>query len=1104
MTTSDLKGWLFESLAQHSGLDRGTISWDSEFADLGIDSSGVVAIAEGLSERLGKEVDPSAVFEARSVRNLLDALSGSGEAEGQPRPTGRQRLDSSEREPIAVVGMACRVPGVGSLDALWALLNENPIAFGSPPSTPHRFARDTTGGYLEEIDQFDAQFFGIGEREAAHMDPQHRVVLELVWEAFEDAGVDPAKVSDASQVGVYLGAGPPEYAMRFHRDPIATGVEARTSVCVATSSVANRVSYTFGFRGPSVAIDTACSSSLVAILAGARAIWTGECDIAVAGGVNLLLEPASWVSLEAAGVLSPSGICAPFTDRADGYVRGEGAGIVVLKRLADTRTSSERVYAAILGGALNHDGRSHGIMAPNPGAQRDLLTSAYKDADVSPGEVRFIETHGTGTLLGDAAEASALGDVIGKVDRREPCYIGSIKSHIGHLEAAAGVAGMIKTCLALARGFLPPAAKGERPNPYIDLDGLGLSLPREATELDAVDGASRPVLAGVSSFGFGGTNAHVVLRSVSPAGIRQRSRNLNTAPLMILPISARSRSSLEQLKEDYTGLLSSPSSNPVAVASAAALRRAHHPWRAVGIGSRRESLAASLEEARLPTEAPPNPSVAFVLSGHGARWELDLSELDRALPAFGDVVEEIDGLLAEELGLSVAGAIEDRSHYEQGSAVTQAAHFLVQCALGQAWLELGVTPEVVVGHSAGEIAAAYLCGVLDLATATRVAVERGRAIETRAAPGRLLHVDVGVDRALDWAAQQGVDAAVAAENSSDSTVLVLAPHDAERLAITDGPNPRVLEGVDFAAHSAGMAEAATILEKNLAEMSVSEPRVPMISTVTGEPPAALDNAYWGANLRNPVRFRSAVQRAIDKGVSVILEIGPRAILRPTLLSLTRGAAANVSIVSSVRSHHEGTAASVYQAVARLYEAGCDIRWATLVKPTQLVDLPRYRWNRTTYWVEQPKSPGSYDVHPQSRLGETETQKSSGKSLPLIAQLAQARDDQHAELLLRHIQALIAGELACSVKRIEDDIRVLDLGLESVSASAIKNQLSEELGATINLADLLADVPLSELVSNLLGLLREDDDYLTMLDEAHEVYAMSDEEVEALLDMSGEI
>jgi phthiocerol/phenolphthiocerol synthesis type-I polyketide synthase C len=1002
-STAEIEQWLREALALAAGIRAEAVDPDMPFAGYGLRSVEMVTIVGDLERRLGTPLAPTVVWEHPTPAKLAEQLAaGHRDATAAPAapaavvPTVPEPVtarDTTAREPapqtagpasstppeadgepIAIIGIGCRFPGgADSPDSFWQLLTEGRDAVTEVPADrwdTARYASDDPaapgrtnsrwGGFLEGVDRFDAAFFGISQQEAAHMDPQQRLLAEVAFEAVENAGVPTDRLA-GTPTGVFVGISTFDYATGQLRDLDA--IDPYTGTGSALSIAANRLSYLLDLRGPSMAVDTACSSSLVAVLQACTSLQRGDCDLALAGGVNLVLSPAFAINFSKAGVMSADGRCKPFDAAADGYVRSEGAGVVVLKPLARALADGDPVHAVIRGGAVNQDGASNGLMAPNPQSQEAVLRAAHRRAGVHATEIGYVEAHGTGTALGDPIEAKALGAVLGEGrDRDRPCLIGSVKSNLGHMEAAAGIAGLIKTALMLRHRAVPATLHYREPNPHIPFDALAL---RVADTLRPWPGsAERPALAGVSSFGFGGTNAHVVLAE-PPAATRA------TAPgapedAVLLTVSARDEQALRELAAAYADKLAAPGLSLPGFAAAAAVRRTHREHRLACTGTSASELRAALGAFARGEEAEGlssgvrrvgwRPKPVFVFSGQGPRWWPLARDLLDQEPVFRAVVERCDTLLRRHTDWSLleqltAGPDDSRL---PDTAFGQPALVAVQVALATLWRSWGVEPAAVVGHSVGEIAAAQLAGAIGLEDALVIALHRGTALHTASGRGRMAVVGVGADHARQILATRRPGAVwVAASNSPDSTVLSGERAAVEELARAlgdEGVYCKVLESVDFASHSPLMEPVAQELWRRLTDLRPRPGAFPMVSTVTGRPVDGdrLDAEYWASNLTQPVLFDSAVTALAESGHDVFVEVSPHPMLTDTLADRLPSGGAGAA-VSSLRRDQPGRAA-LHAELGRLYAAGHQIEWTRVYGPPgPMADLPTYPWQRTRHW-----------------------------------------------------------------------------------------------------------------------------------------------------------
>jgi acyl transferase domain-containing protein/trans-aconitate methyltransferase len=891
----------------------------------------------------------------------------------------RRRLDELERarsEPVAVIGVGCRFPGgADSPDAFWRLLCDGVDAiteiprdrfdvdayYDPDPDAPGRIAT-RWGGFLDRVDAFDAEFFGITPREAVGMDPQQRLLLEVAWEALEHAGQAPGRLA-GSPTGVFVGIGTNDYAeLRLMRgDPLE--IDAYLASGSSHSVASGRLSYLLGLVGPSLSLDTACSSSLVAVHLAVQSLRAGECRMALAGGVNLILLPEMLMTLSKAHMMAADGRCKAFDARADGFVRAEGCGMVVLKRLADALAEGDSVLAVVRGSAVNQDGRTSGLTAPNGPSQESVIRAALADAGVAPADVSYVETHGTGTALGDPIEAQALGAVLreGRPDGR-PAFAGSVKTNLGHLEAAAGVAGLIKAVLAVARGRIPPNLHLLEPSPLIPWDDLPFTVPTRLT--DFPEGVRR--VAGVSSFGFSGTNAHVVLEE---APTPDPSGAASDRPVCLLPLSARSDEALRNLAGRLARHLDEQPGQAFAdVCFTAGAGRSHLAERLAVVASDRAAAARELEAfaaggepgpaLRGRAEAGETLEATFLFTGQGSHYPGMARRLWETEPAFARALERCDEAL-QGTGIRPPTAVlfpAGGAGPPPVQAEAQPALVALELALAALWRSLGIEPALVLGHSLGEIAAAQVAGALPLPDALALALARGRAADAVPEPGEMWVVRAGEEAVAAAIAAAGTELAVAAVNDPTTTVVSGRPDDAapvvQRLA-AEGVEVRRLD-VPYASHSALMEPVLDTFAEAAARASFSPPAVPIVSSLTGElaGPELLDPAYWRRQLREPVRFAAAVATLARAGQRAFVELGPR----PTLCGMGSRAwpqdAPAALWLPSLRDGRDDLE-QLLETLGALYVAGAPVDWSGLDRgaPRRRVPLPTYPFERKRYWLE---------------------------------------------------------------------------------------------------------------------------------------------------------
>ncbi|OLR93773.1 type I polyketide synthase [Actinokineospora bangkokensis] len=931
-------------------------------------------------------------------------------------PRSETRLD------VAVVGVACRLPAAADPGAFWALLAAGASGIGEVPPgrwpDEHLLDRDAhahlrRGGFLERVDGFDAEFFGISPREAAAMDPQQRLALELAWEALEDAGVAPGATPDTA---VLLGAMADDYAHLLRR---ATGPGAFTVTGTHRGALANRVSYCLGLTGTSLTVDCGQSSSLVAVHVACAELAGGRVRAALAGGVNLNLLAATALGVHEFGALSPDGLCHTFDARANGYVRGEGGAVVVLKRLADAVADGDHVYCVIRGGAVNHDGGGTTYTTPDGAAQERLLRAACASAEVDPAAVDFVELHGTGTRVGDPVEAAALGAVLGGAPgRRAPLLVGSAKTNVGHLEGAAGVVGLVKAVLALDRGELPRSLNYTTPNPDIDLDALNL---RVHTEHSALDG---PVLAGVSSFGMGGANCHLVL---SRATADERPENpLPALPVAPIPVSARTPLALRA----HARALAECHLEPGELAAALTTTRRAFEHRAVVNAETRDeatellrALADGRDHPRVTVGAVSEDEggLAFLFPGQGSQRPGMGRELYEALPAFAAEFDAVAGHLDPLLGRSTHDLVLSGRHDLDDTAVTQPALFAVEVATAAVLRDVGLVPDHLIGHSVGEIAAAHLAGVFSLADACALVAARGRLMGGLPPGGAMVAVQAAEDEVdtteVDIAAVNGPDALVL---SGDADVVAAV---AARFAAAGRKTTRLR--VSHAFHSARVDPVLAEFAAVAARLEYAEPRVAVVSNLLGRVagPGELSTPdYWVRHARDAVRFLDGVRSLDAAGVSRFVEVGPGTALT-SMVDAGMGRPCRVRVPTLRAAGDE--LRSTLDAVAALHVTGTPVAWERLVG-TSRAKLPTYPFQRRSHWLTTSQP-------------EAEAPEQDGS---LRARWWQEAADQRPRLLLDAVLGHVAHVLGhADAAEVDPRRRFKDLGFDSLSAVQLRDRLA---------------------------------------------------------------
>ena len=889
----------------------------------------------------------------------------------------------SNQEPLAIVGIGCRLPGNSNdPESFWDLLIRGESAIREVPEDRWDIERyyhpdvavpikmiTKWGGFVKEVDQFDASFFGISPREAQRIDPQQRWLLEVAWEALEDAAEKPEEWR-GSRTGVFVGISSNEYGsiqMMGEAD-----IDVHTNSGSTLSIASNRISYLYDFKGPSISVDTACSSALVAVNLACKSIWSGDCDAALAGGVNALLMPDSSIGFSKATMLSPSGQCFAFDARANGYVRGEGAGLVVIKSLKRAREDGDRVYALIRSAVVNQDGNTSSMTVPGEDTQAAMLRDAYAQAGMPANRVTYMEAHGTGTPVGDPIETRALGEVLcqGRAEGEE-CIIGSVKSNIGHLESGSGIAGLIKAAMVLHKGQIPQNLNYQTPNPNIPFKELQLKVPKENMPLPR-QGDLPPVTA-VNSFGFGGTNAHIVLEE-APEEVPGRVEGSDPSDIkrpFLLPISANGELALRKVAESYRIFLSESAEKLAEICFSAGHYRQQMDDRLVIIGEDVRQMRGLLKAWMLnPGEAQgvistkssvTSTSPVFVFTGQGAQWWGMGQELLVSEPVFRDMVQRIDDLLKPLAGWSLVEEMnrgEDDSKIDR-TDIAQPAIFALQVALAELWKSWGVLPAKVIGHSVGEVAAAYVAGIYTLEDAVRVIYHRSRLQNATGGHGRMVALGVSRDEARRLIAGHEKEIEVAVVNSPGMVTLAGDTGVLEEVVSgieNSGKFVRWLR-IDYAFHTHQMEPIKDELIEVLSGIVPRAALVPFYSTVTaglleGE---ALDAHYWWRNVRESVLFAPAINKIALEGSEIFLELGPHPALENPITECLGDAGKKGVILHSLK-RKEGESMTILQNLALLYNEGVEIDWATVNQASgHRVRLPKYAWNHERFWIECDKS-----------------------------------------------------------------------------------------------------------------------------------------------------
>jgi len=881
--------------------------------------------------------------------------------------------ERARSEPIAIVGMGCRFPGEAEdPDGFWRMLRDGVDAirevppdrwdvdeyYDPDPSAPCKMST-RWGGFVERVDQFDADFFGISPREAVRVDPQHRLLLEVTWEALEDAGIAPREIAHTG-TGVYVGTIGSDYTLLQSRDISDLDVFSGTGSSDAV--LANRVSYVLDLNGPSIAVDTACSSSLVTVDMACQSLRRGEIGMALAGGVNLILSPEMTVALTKAYMMSLDGRCKAFDATADGYVRGEGCGMLVLKRFSDAQADGDRILALIRGTAVNHDGRSNGLSAPNGPAQEAVIRAALADAHLAPHQIGLIEAHGTGTRLGDPIEVEALVSALGAGRSRDnPLLLGSVKTNIGHLESAAGIAGLIKAVLTLRHGEIPPHLHLKNVNPLLKIDESPIEIP---TELRPWPRGDEPRRAGVSSFGFGGTNAHIIVEEAPP---QESPRNEVDRPRHVFTLSARSAEALSELATRHADAFdANPSISLADAAFTVNVGRTHFMHRAAVVAESAQQIRDKLRKFasdpdavgvyRGAIEHEQDPRIAFLFTGQGAQYAGMGRALYETQPTFKNAMDQCAECLAPLLDRPLlelldpdAGSLLDQTGY------TQPVLFALEYALATLWRSWGIEPAAVMGHSVGEFAAACVAGIFSLEHGLRLIAERARLMQSLP-PGGLMAAVFASQKHVESALQQHSDQVAIAALNGPENIVISGDEEAVREVLaefkTKGIKSKTL-ATSHAFHSHLMDPILDELEAESQSVKYFAPKIDTIANLTGKPAdrrTFADPSYWRRHARTPVRFAESMQALANLGCEIFLEIGPS----PTLIGMGRRCLTDNGRVwlPSLRQGRDEWQ-SMLGSLAELYAHGAEVDWQGYDRDYERrrISLPTYPYQRRRYWAK---------------------------------------------------------------------------------------------------------------------------------------------------------
>jgi len=1046
-----VREWLAAAISRRTGIPPAEVNASQPFRYYGFDSARVVEMVGDFSAWLGRPLPPTFFWDYPTIERVARHVGG------ETVPESPTLTESAAVEPIAIIGMACRFPGAENIEAFWQLLRDGVDAITEAPpgrweTGLHGFA--SRGGFLKQVDGFDTQFFGISPREAAQIDPQQRLLLEVAWEALEDAGYAPDQLG-GTRTGVFVGISNSDYALLQFNAGASPDAYAGTGS--ALSIAANRLSYLLDLNGPSMAIDTACSSSLVAVHAACQSLRAGESRATLAGGVNLLLTPKLTEALTRAGMMSADGRCKTFDAAADGYVRSEGCGVVVLKRLSHALADGDHVVALIRGSAINQDGRSNGLTAPNGLAQQALVREALDQAGVAAADIGYVEAHGTGTPLGDPIEFAALSAVLreGRLNTA-PCYVGSVKTNIGHLEAAAGIAGLIKVALCLEREHVPPHLHVRELNPRLAIADSPLEIATRGREWRR---GGPPRFAGVSSFGFGGTNAHVVLEE-APA-VHSDVQVIPERPAHVFCLSAQSDGVLRELAHRFADHLTLHPEQPLAdVCFTANVGRTHFAHRLALMCDTRDQLRLTLHSFARGQQADGlhhahtrrHPRTALLFTGQGAQYLNMGSELYKTQPSFRRTLERCDEILRPILERPLLAVLYEETEptaWLDETAYTQPALFALEYALAELWRLWGIEPDFVFGHSVGEYAAACFAGAFTLEEGLGLVADRARLMQSLPPSGDMAAVFTGAERVAAAIEPERGEVSIAAVNGPAHTVISgqrEALRSALRRLAADGITTRALN-VSHAFHSPLMEPVLADFERALRRVPVRPLRLPLISGLTGEIlPAGthVEASHWLRNTREPVRFDIALRTLAAQGCEVFVEVGPDT----PLLNMGRRClpGTDISWLPTLR-RGQNDWRVLLSSLSALYVAGTKIDWSSFDRdyPRRRLSLPTYPFERKSYWLPEGDNTMTIEAvstDPRRKEAILETLRAI---VGRLLQTAPETLDAHASFLEMGADSIVLTEairiiedtflLRISIRQLFEQFKTLDALAEHIEQTA---------------------------------------------------------------------